>query len=93
MRITYLLFSVSPTEDLWVGSDVVVMVCILILAGLSTPPGMIECVKSASQNVLKMSIIFCLIVLPMLTSGTIMPPFSMAFRQFLLSSTTTILVC
>ena len=45
MRVICLLFSVSPTEDLLVGSDVVVMVCILILAVLSTPPGMIECVN------------------------------------------------
>ena len=75
------------------GCDVVVMVCMSILAVLSTPPGRTECVKSASQVVLRTSIIFCLTVQPMLTSGTVMPPFSMAFRQFLLSSIATILVC
>ena len=62
-------------------------------AVLSTPLGMIECVKSASQDVVRTSIIFCLIVQPTLTSGTVMPPLSMAFKQFLLSSTATILVC
>ena len=60
----------------------------MLLSGL-----MIECVKSASQDMLRTSIIFCLIVQPMLTSGTVMPPFSMAVKQFLLSSTATILVC
>ena len=75
------------------GSDAAVMVCMSILAVLSTPLGMIECVKSASQVVSRTSIIFCLIVQPTLTSGTVMPPFSMAFKKFLLSSTATILVC
>ena len=93
MRIIYLLFRVSLIGDLLVGSDVVVMVCMSILAVLSTPLGMIECVTSASQVVLRTSTIFCLIVQPTLTSGTVMPPFSMAFKQFLLLSTATTLVC
>ena len=93
MRIIYLLFRVSLIGDLLVGSDVVVMVCMSILAVLSTPLGMIECVKSASQVVLRTSTIFCLIVQPTLTSGTVMAPFSMAFKQFLLSSTATTLAC
>ena len=93
MRIIYLLFRVSLIGDLLVGSDVVVMVCMSILAVLSTPLGMIECEKSASQVVLRTSTIFCLIVQPTLTSGTVMAPFSMAFKQFLLSSTATTLAC
>ena len=87
MRIMYLLFRVSLIGDSLVGSDVVVMVCMLILAVLSTPLRMIACVKSASQIVLRMSIIFCLIVQPTYSHAT------MAFKQFLLSSTATILVC
>lgn len=89
----YLLFSVSLIGDFLVGFDMVVMLYMSILAVLSTPLGMTECVKSASQVVLRTSIIFCLIVQPMLTSGTVMPPFAIAFKQSLLSSTTTFLVC
>ena len=43
MRTIYLLFRVSLIGDLLEGSDVVVMVCMSILAVLSTPLGMIEC--------------------------------------------------
>ena len=82
MRIIYRLFRVSLIGDLLVGSDVVVMVCMSILAVLSTPLGMIECVKSASQVVLRASIIFCLIVQPTLTSGTVMPPFPWHSNSF-----------
>ena len=63
------------------------------VGGSPLPLGMIECVTSASQVVLRTSTIFCLIVQLTLTSGTVMPPFSMAFKQFLLSSTATTLVC
>ena len=56
MRINYLLFRVSLIGNSSVGSDVVVVVCKSILAVLSTPLG-IECMKSASQVVLRMSII------------------------------------
>ena len=92
-RYAHWLSAVSLKGDLSLGSDVVVMVCMSILAVCSTPLGMTECVKSASQVVLKMSIIFCLTVQPMLTFGTVTPPFSIAFRLFLLSSTAVILVC
>lgn len=47
----------------------------LMLAALLTHLGRIECVKSASHFVLRMSIIFYLIAQHILTLGTIMPPF------------------
>ena len=71
----------------------VVMVRMLVLAVLSTPLGMTKCVKSASQVVLRTSIIFWLVVQPTLTSGTVMPPFCMALKQFHLPSKATTLVC
>ena len=92
MHATCLLFNVSLTGGSLAGLDVGAMGYMLMLAALLTHLERIECVKSASHFVLRMSIIFYLIAQHILTLGTIMPPFFTAFKQFLLSSTVVILV-